>query len=167
MIARLVTQKAWPVVSLLFGAALLAIAHASERFADLPPCPLCLRQREVYWALIAMVVTGLLLWKLKPTKRFGSALSILIGLVFITGAIVAGYHAGVEWDIFPPPTGCSTGTGVNPLDITDLDQSFDLPACTDAPFYFLGLSMAGWNFVASIVMAGLSFVAASRPGSAA
>lgn len=86
----------------------------------------------------------------------------MIGLVFVTGAIIAGYHAGVEWDIFPPPTGCSTGPGVDPMQMTDLNQSFDMPACTEAPFYFLGLSMAGWNMAVSASMAILSFVAAGR-----
>jgi len=36
-----------------------------------------------------------------------------------------------------------------------------VPSCTDAPFYILGLSMAGWNGVVSIILAGLSFVAAT------
>lgn len=160
--SKLVTARTWPIFAIVFSASILAIVHASERFGGLPPCPLCLRQREIYWALIAMIATGLVLRRIKPTRRFLTALNIMIGLVFVTGAIIAGYHTGVEWDIFPPPTGCSTGPGVDPLQMTDLNQSFDMPACTEAPFYFIGLSMAGWNMAVSAFMAILSFVAAGR-----
>jgi disulfide bond formation protein DsbB len=147
------------------SAAMLAAAHAFEVFGQMYPCPLCLRQREVYWALIAMGVTGLVLWRIKPTARFLAALNVLMGMVFVTGAIVAGYHAGVEWGIFPPPAGCSVGEGVDPTAPIVLKQAIAMPACTDAPGYVLGLSMAGWNAVASLGFAGLSFVAAARsPG---
>jgi disulfide bond formation protein DsbB len=89
------------------------------------------------------------------------ALNVLIGLVFVVGVIVAAYHAGVEWEIFPPPAGCSAGAGVDPFAIGNLDQSFELPACNEAPFYILGLSMAGWNGVISAALAGISFAAAA------
>jgi disulfide bond formation protein DsbB len=159
-----INTHVWPFLALLIAAAMLAAAHAFETFGGLPPCPLCLRQREVYWALIAMIVTGLVLLRLKPTRRFRSALNVLIGLVFVTGAVVASYHAGVEWKIFPPPTGCSVGPGFNPLEQVDLSAPMQIASCTDAPFYILGLSMAGWNVVASVVFAVLSFIAAGRSG---
>ena len=43
----------------------------------------------------------------------------------------------------------------------DLDAPMHVPSCTEAPFYILGLSMAGWNGVISAALAGLSFVAAA------
>lgn len=151
----------WPVFALTASALMLAAAHGFERFGGLAPCPLCLRQREVYWALIAMTLTGLGIWRLVPKRRFLVALNVLIGLVFVTGVVVAAYHAGVEWKVFPPPSGCAAGGGVNPLILGDLDKPMTIPMCNDAPFYFLGLSMAGWNGVASLVFAGLSFAAAA------
>lgn len=150
----------WPLLAVLVSAAMIAVAHAFEQFGNLPPCPLCLRQREVYWALIFMAGTGLLLWKLRPTRRFLVALNVLVGLVFVTGAVVAAYHAGVEWKFFPPPNGCSAGPPVT--DIGDLSNPIVIASCTDAPFYILGLSMAGWNVVAQMGLAALSFIAAAR-----
>jgi disulfide bond formation protein DsbB len=150
----------WPVFALAASALMLAAAHAFERFGNLAPCPLCLRQREVYWALIAMTLTGLGIWRLVPKRRFLVALNVLIGLVFVTGVVVAAYHAGVEWKIVPPPSGCSSG-GVNPLEMGSLDQPISIPLCNDAPFYFIGLSMAGWNGVASLALAAVSFAAAA------
>ena len=161
LITSLLRDWKWPAVAVLVSVFMLATAHAFERFGGLPPCPLCLRQREVYWALIAMTLTGLAIWKLAPKRRFLVALNVLIGLVFGVGVVVAAYHSGVEWGIFPPSVGCSAGGGVDPLAMGDLNQPIDIPSCTDAPFYVLGLSMAGWNGVISLVLAGFSFVAAA------
>lgn len=150
----------WPVAALAVSALMLAIAHAFETFGKLYPCPLCLRQREVYWALIAMTLTGLALWRFRPTRRFLIALNVLIGLVFVVGAVVAFYHSGVEWKIFPPPAGCAGEGPIDLMDMGPIDQPITVRSCTDAPFYVLGLSMAGWNGVASVLLAGASFLAA-------
>ena len=158
---NLLRDWAWPVAAVIISAMMIAIAHAFERFGQLPPCPLCLRQREVYWALIAMTITGLVIWKWRPKRRFLVALNVLIGLVFGVGAVVAAYHSGVEWKFFPPPAGCAAGTVVNPLEIRDLNQPFHVADCTAAPFYILGLSMAGWNGVVSLILSAASFVAAA------
>lgn len=150
----------WPLIAIIASSAMLAGAHGFEIFAGLEPCPLCLRQREIYWAVIAMALTGLAWWRLVPKLRFLVALNILTGLVFCVGVIVAFYHAGVEWGTFPPPAGCSAGPAIDPLAMGNLDQAFDLPACNEAPFYVAGLSMAGWNGVISSALAFLSFIAA-------
>lgn len=162
IIGRFLSPSSWPWVALGISVAMLASAHGLERFADMPACPLCLRQREVYWAAIAMAITGLLLARLRHTARFLSALSVLIGLVFLTGALVAGYHAGVEWGFFPPPNSCS-GASVpfDPMAPIDLAGA-EIKDCTAAPFYLLGLSLAGWNAVASTVFAAMSFFAATN-----
>lgn len=161
-LSTLLSGWRWPVLALIASAAMLAGAHAFETFGGLAPCPLCLRQREVYWALIAMTLTGLGIWRLVPKRRFLVALNVLIGLVFVTGVVVAAYHAGVEWKIFPPPAGCSVANAaVNPLDMGSLDQPLFIPRCNDAPWHFIGLSMAGWNGVISLILAGISFAAAA------
>jgi disulfide bond formation protein DsbB len=159
-LAGLLSGWRWPVAALAASALMLAAAHAFQQFGGLAPCPLCLRQREVYWALIAMTLTGLAIWRVVPKRRFLVALNVLIGLVFLTGVVVAAYHAGVEWKFFPPPAGCSSG-GVNPLEMGNLDAPISIPLCNDAPFYILGLSMAGWNGVVSALLATASFAAAA------
>ncbi|MBK8197436.1 MAG: disulfide bond formation protein B [Acidobacteria bacterium] len=160
-LTKMLTGWRWPVAALIASALMLAGAHAFETFGGLLPCPLCLRQREVYWALIAMTLTGLAIWRLVPKRRFLVALNVLIGLVFVVGVVVAFFHAGVEWKIFPPPDGCSGAPVGDPFAIGDLDQPLHVPSCTAAPFYIAGLSMAGWNGVVSLVLAGFSFTAAA------
>lgn len=153
----------WPVLALAAALGMLGAAHGFERFAYMLPCPLCLRQREIYWAVAAMALTALILWRLRPNPRFLLAINIMLGLVFLTGAVIAFYHAGVEWKFWPAPSGCSAlGTiDVTTLDLTNLNQRQAVPSCTEDPFGGrFGLSMAGWNGVASLVLAALSFRAA-------
>ena len=143
---------------------MLGAAHAFETFALLLPCPLCLRQREVYWAVVAMTVTALLLWQVRQNPRFILAVNIMLGLVFLTGAIVAAYHAGVEYRFWPAPSGCLADAGaidMDAIDLTNLNQRQGAPSCMDDPWKgAYGLSMAGWNALVSLGLSVLSFRAA-------
>ncbi|MEM5516091.1 disulfide bond formation protein B [Henriciella sp. AS95] len=153
----------WPLIALLASLAMLASAHAFERLAYFLPCQLCLRQREVYWAAAAMAVTGLVLWNFRQNRRFLVAFNVMLALVFLTGAVVAVYHSGVEWRWWPAPTGCVDGpVDVMSIDMGGLDERTATASCLDAPFRILGLSMAGWNALASIVLAAFSFIAATK-----
>lgn len=153
----------WPVLAMLASLAMLGAAHAFETFALLLPCPLCLRQREVYWAVVAMTVTALVLWQIRQNPRFILAFNIMLGLVFLTGAVVAAYHAGVEYKFWPAPSGCIATEAFNmdAFDPTNLNQAQGVPSCTDDPWGGrYGLSMAGWNALISLVFAAISFRAA-------
>ena len=152
----------WPAIALTLAAIMLATAHAFERFAFLLPCQLCLRQREVYWAVIAMAATGLVLWNIRQNRRFMVAFNIMLALVFLTGAVVAAYHAGVEWKWWPAPTGCVEGAvDVMNLSLDGIDERTATASCLDAPWRMLGLSMAGWNAIVSLILSAISFAAAA------
>ncbi|MEM9738635.1 MAG: disulfide bond formation protein B [Pseudomonadota bacterium] len=153
----------WPAFAIVISAAMLGAAHGFERFDQLYPCPLCLRQREVYWALIAMSAVGLVLWRLRPAPRFIEGLNILVGLVFVTGAGVAAYHIGVEMGLFP--SGCA---GLTPEEaareamkdpLGGLDDPQATGSCSEAATVF-GVSMATWNFLISLCLAAVSFAVA-------
>lgn len=162
-LTNLLRDWRWPVAASLISLAMLGTAHGFEIFAKLAPCELCLRQREVYWAAIAMAVTGLILYRIKPTRRFLIALNVMLGLVFLTSMVIAAYHAGVEWGFWPGPTSCSGSAvgGITDIDLSgELDQRQAIVSCDVALWSMLGLSMAGWNALASLVFAGLSFMAA-------
>ena len=113
----------WPLAALAVSLAMLATAHAFERFAYLAPCQLCLRQREVYWAAVAMAATGLILWNIRNNRRFLVAFNVMLALVFMTGAVVAMFHTGVEWKWWPAPAGCTANAvDVMSLDLGGLDE---------------------------------------------
>ena len=155
----------WPVTALLLSLAMLGAAHAFERFMNLPPCPLCLTQREVYWAVAAMAASGLILWRARPRGRFLVALHVLLGLAFMTGAVVAGFHAGGEWGFWDLPASC-TATGADGIASGGLAERLGKPAkvvsCAEPAWVMLGLSMAGWNTLVSLALAAASFWFAGR-----
>jgi len=152
----------WPALALIASLCMLGAAHAFERFAFMLPCPLCLRQREVYWAIVGMTVTALLLWRVRQNPRFMMAFNVMLGLVFVTGAIVAGFHAGVEYRFWPAPAGCAAeAIDVMNLAIGDLNARQATASCENDPFGgAVFLSMAGWNAVFSVILAAISFRAA-------
>jgi disulfide bond formation protein DsbB len=154
----------WRLVALLASGAMLGIAHAFQTFGGMSPCELCLKQRTVYWVALAVAAVAMVIIRLPGGPRWREATCWLLGLVFLAGAGIAGYHAGVEWKWWPGPASC-TGTGtVSIAAIKDLLNGgpAKMPMCDRPAWIFLGISMAGWNFVASVILAVLSAAAAVR-----
>ena len=78
---------------------------------------------------------------------------ILLITTFAVGMIISGYHFGIENNIFEEFKGCSN----NSLNITDkadllksLNQTF--PSCKDISFTLFGISLAGLNFLSSLLI---------------
>jgi disulfide bond formation protein DsbB len=155
----------WPLAALLASAAMLAIAHAFETFAGLAPCTLCLRQREVYWAAMAIAAAGLVLQRTPIRAVAARGVGVMLALAFLCGAGWALYHVGAEWKWWPGPASCSGGAShVSMADMSRLlhGGKFALPQCDMPAWVFLGLSMAGWNCLISLGLAGASATAAMR-----
>ncbi|HTX48701.1 MAG TPA: disulfide bond formation protein B [Caulobacteraceae bacterium] len=157
--------KRWPIFAFVISAAMLGVAHGFQTFGHLAPCHLCLQQREVYWA--ALGVSGLagLAMALRLGARAPRIASVILAAIFAYGVYLAGFHAGAEWKWWPAPVTCASGgPAVTAADIKALLAGAEAkaPACDRAPWRFLGLSMAGWNFVASLGLVGLSLAAAAR-----
>jgi disulfide bond formation protein DsbB len=155
----------WRLWSALAAAVMLATAHAFQTFGGYAPCTLCLRQREVYWVILGVGLAFMILVRTPGGPRWREATCWALGLAFLVGAGVAVYHAGAEWKFWPGPTACaSAGGAVSAADMAALlaGERIRAPACDEAPWVFLGLSMAGWNALASLCLAALSVLAARR-----
>jgi disulfide bond formation protein DsbB len=123
----------------------------------LPPCPLCLEERLPYHIVIPLS----LLLVIASIVRAPRAL-IIVGFLAIIGAMLASaalgsYHAGVEWRWWPGPAECSgpmSDFTTKPL----LDQlrSIHIVRCDEAAWRFLGLSLAGYNVLISLALAGIA-----------
>jgi disulfide bond formation protein DsbB len=157
----------WPAVAAAAAATTLAIAHGFEA-AGYEPCPLCLRQREVYWGVLAIAAISAFFWARRPESRVTRAVEALLGAAFLTGALVAIYHAGVEWKFWPGPASCS-GSQLGGLSGADIAKALTtgghhVVLCTEAAWRdpAVHLSMAGWNALLSLGLAAVSFLAASR-----
>lgn len=149
----------WPVWAFLVSAGMLGAAHAFEHIGRYLPCQLCLRQREVFWAAIAVALIGLVVTRLRPSDRLLMTVNAMIGLVFLTGAIVAGYHAGVEWKFWPGPADCAAGGNLDlpgSLSEIDFNRRFATVSCSEAAWRLFGISMAGYNALISLGLAVVS-----------
>lgn len=154
----------WRLCALIASAAMLAIAHAFETFGGYAPCTLCLRQREVYWAAGGLAAAFMVIVRMPGGPRWRAATCWLLALVFLYGAGLAAYHAGAEWKFWPGPATCSGAGGVDAAAMDALLGGARIrpPACDTAAWVFAGLSMAGWNVLASLGLTALSVAAALR-----
>ena len=164
---RLLTRW-WTAFALAASLAMLGAAHAFERFGDLAPCNLCLKQREVYWGAVAIALVATL-WHVISRGSRGTPriAAFLLAVVFATGAITAGFHFGGElkwWDL---PATCAGGGDINLESLAALALGSGpvekVVMCDAVTWRFLGLSMAGWNALISAVLAVFSLLAAKRP----
>ena len=153
----------WPALALAASAAMLGTAHAFERIGGYAPCLLCLKQREVYWVAGGLALAGLLVLRLAPDRRLRPWFALGLGGIFLFGAGLAAYHAGAEWKWWPGPGACAgAGGSVSGLDMSGLlDGTLKVkpPACDEAAWRLLGLSMAGWNVLVSLGLAFLGLLA--------
>lgn len=141
----------------LGSAGLLIGAFLFEYVAGLAPCKLCIWQR---WAHVAVIVVALLGFTKIP-RKFVLALVADAALI---SALIAGYHAGVEWKFWDGPSGCTAALGGSMSASDMVDQLLATPVirCDEVAWSLFGLSMAGWNMVASIGIAALAIIGISR-----
>lgn len=129
--------------------ALLGGAFAFQYLGGLAPCHLCLLQRWPHGAAIALGVL-VLLW---PWR----GLALLAGLAVLASAGIAAYHVGVEQHWWAGPTSCTAAIPAGGDAGALLDQILATPTvlCDSIAWSWLGISMAGWNAILSLVLAGL------------
>ncbi len=159
------TRTNAPALIALASIAILGTALASQYFGGLAPCKLCHYQR---WPYIFTIVAGLAAWAMPGGAVARQWLIAACAMAFAIGGAVAVYHAGVEYGWFAGPASCS-GTGPAPATVEELRRLLARPVvrCDEPAWTLLGVSMAGYNVVASAFLAVASLIAARRmPGGA-
>ena len=151
----------------IVAAATLAGAWFFQLVLDIRPCPLCLEQRYAYYLAIPLgALTALAAWGSAPRRLLIAAFAILLAAA-LGNAWLGGYHAGVEWQFWPGPTECSgpigdLGSAGNLLERLD---TVKVVRCDEVQWRFLGLSLAGYNVLISLLMAAIAlwgFVVAAK-----
>jgi disulfide bond formation protein DsbB len=142
----------------VIAAATLAGAWFFQLVLDIRPCPLCLEQRYAYYLAVPL---GLLVafsasrGAPRPVLLAGLA---LLALAAFGNAWLGTYHAGVEWGLWQGPTDCtgpvgnlgSAGTLLERLDTVKVIR------CDEVQWRFLGISLAGYNVLISLLMAAIA-----------
>ena len=140
------------------AAATLAGAWFMQLVLDIRPCPLCLEQRYAYYLLIPVAaLTALAAAKDAPRAALLAGLAIL-AVASLGNAGLATYHAGVEWHFWQGPTECTGAIG-NLGSASNLLERLDtvkVVRCDEVQWKFLGLSLAGYNVLISLLMAALA-----------
>lgn len=160
------TTRSWkddlPLYVALLAVATLGGAYAFEYFGKLAPCPLCLQQRIPYFMAIPAALIAAVLTFRNPGNRTTPLLMLACTVAFVVGAGLAGYHAGVEYGWWPGPDSCSATSDIDRLSREALDALMKgltdttVVRCDQAPWTLLGISLAGFNFLLSLLLAGLS-----------
>lgn len=144
----------------LGSAGMLLGALAFQYLGGLPPCKMCIWQR---WPHGIAILLGLLIYVL-PMR----VIALAGAAVVLVGAGIAFYHAGVEQSWFEGPNTC-TSNGIGNMSNEDLlAQILATPVvrCDDIAWSLIGLSMAAWNSIISVGLAGL-WLFAFRKGASA
>lgn len=149
------TRTTLILLASLGSAALLAGAFTFQAFGY-APCHLCLLQR---WPHAAAVLIGLV--------ALASGLRVMAWLGALAALTTAGlglYHTGVERQWWEGPTTCTSGSidGVDPTDLLNQILAAPIVRCDEVAWQMLGLSMASWNMLASLVLVGVWIMAARR-----
>lgn len=137
-------------LTLFFTAAVILAALAFEHLGGYAPCPLCLMQRYAYYAAIPLLFVAMALVSEMP--RLAAFIFLAVALAFLANAGLGVYHAGAEWKFWPGPDTCATAQAL-PTNASDLLSGLAqtrVVRCDEAAWTFAGLSLAGWNVVASL-----------------
>lgn len=127
------------------------------------PCMLCLWGRwPHYLGAPLALLAAVLAWR----GNGGAAriCLVLAGLLFLGGAGLGAFHAGVEWGFWPGPASCA-GANAAPTSaggLLDQMRTTRVVPCDAAAFRVLGISLAGYNALISAALAALAFAGVRR-----
>lgn len=136
----------------------LAGAWFFQLVLDIQPCPLCLEQRYAYYLAVPLaIVVALAAAKHAPRGLLVFGLALL-ALAALGNAVLGGYHAGVEWGFWAGPTDCTGPVGNlgSAGSLLDRLNTVKVVRCDEVQFRFLGISLAGYNVLISLVMAAIA-----------
>jgi disulfide bond formation protein DsbB len=143
---------------LLGSAAVIGGALLFQYVGGLAPCELCLLERWPYYIGMPLAVLVILAGGQRNLLIGGSA---LVMLLFLASSGLAFYHVGVEQHWFAGPTACTGGsTGAKSLEDLRAQLMATKPVRCDEPQWTLfGVSLAGFNLLASLVLMVLAILA--------
>ena len=124
----------------------LATAFYIEYILGFKPCILCVYQRIPYAIAILISLTAFFIGN-------RNILLIILGLTFLAGILLSGYHVSIEKGFIEPIFSC-TGENIKALEKEEILKSLNniQPDCKDVDFSIFGVSLATLNFIISFVL---------------
>lgn len=150
------TDRSFALLAAAGSAALLLGALAFQYIGGLAPCHLCYLQRYPHAVAVAV---GLVIWLtgLRALAWLGAAAALATAGIGL-------FHTGVERGWWEGPTTCTSGDAGSLSTDALFDQIMNAPLirCDEVAWSMLGLSMASWNAILSLVLVALWVRAAGR-----
>jgi disulfide bond formation protein DsbB len=138
---------------LVASVAVLGGALASQYWGGLIPCELCLLERWPWRAAIMIALIALFVGR-RPALPW---VALLLAMVYAVSMAFAFYHVGVEQHWLAGPSACTAApSGAMTLEQLKA-QLLATPAvmCDKVQWSLFGVSLAGWNLLASLIMAAI------------
>ena len=136
---------------LIFSVFALVSAYFIEYILGHKPCNLCSIERIPYFASTVLISLIFIL------KKYEKAISLIVGLFFIFGAIISFYHFGIEQVFFNESFVCDLGSNNKALSSQDLLKELEknTVSCKDVTFTLLGFSLATFNTIISLIISAI------------
>ena len=133
-------------ISFLISSLMLISAFYLEYFHGALPCDLCITQRWFHGAIIAYSLIIILILN----KNLISKKILIIGaaILWLSSSLAGLYHFGIEMNFWTGPDGCSSNIDFSKDTLTYLLNKSPIK-CDEVMFEIFGLSLAGWNALAS------------------
>jgi disulfide bond formation protein DsbB len=160
MSAMQVSTRSFGGFVVLASGAVLGAALLSQFWGGLAPCELCLMERWPWDAALIIALAALVIGR--PDRVRWVALGL--AMVFAASAALAFYHVGVEQHWFAGPSAC-TASNTSATSIAELRKQIlghQAVPCDQSQWSLFGVSLAGWNLVASLIMTALCLFAARQ-----
>lgn len=132
------------------GGLVLGAAYGFQ-FAGYPPCELCWWQRYPYMVAIPL---GLLMAFLRTEGE--PRAHLLMALPFLATSGIAVFHAGVEYGFWEGLDSCSSAVDLSGSVEDALAAIMDAAVvkCNEVSWSLFGISMAGYNAMIGLALAG-------------
>jgi disulfide bond formation protein DsbB len=156
----ILTSRGFAGFVLIASAIVLGSALMSQYWGGLAPCELCLLQRWP-WAAAILVALLALVAGSRPALPW---VALVLAIVFALSVGFAFYHVGVEQHWFAGPSAC-TASGGGALTLEEMKRQIIGTApvlCDRVQWSLFGVSLAGWNLLASLGMAAVCAVVFAR-----
>ena len=139
------------------SAAMLLAAWGFQYLGDLAPCKMCIWQRWPHAAAVGIAVLGVAIT--------GWIIPVLGAIAVLTTAAIGLYHTGVERAWWEGPNSCTSSdiSGLNTDELFESIMAAPLVQCDVVAWEMLGLSMASWNGIVSVVLALIWLSALKQP----
>ncbi|MGI9461380.1 MAG: disulfide bond formation protein B [Alphaproteobacteria bacterium] len=140
---------------IIFGLGVLLAVWILQYGFGFQPCPLCYYQRYPWWLMIFLGLLSALSNYIYKRQNSHYGFMLILGIfVMIFSMMLAGYHAGIEWKLWQGPAHCTAVEMIDPLTktIDDFFSAANVTNCDKPALIFAGLSLSGWNFIASLVV---------------